>query len=193
MVRYYFFCWFRFDCITDEVVNKVGVCLPGPNLAALDFEKTNSEGSVIHKILLLVDFYHHSHCIADGLFAVRIPALSIFLVLTSDLTAGFIGGLFWGFFFFFFFFLKTYSFVNASHSAEEVWRTNWTWQAFWQIIFFITLVAVSWLWRPRRNNVRYGYSELGIYDDDDTEVSIPTLATCTCKLNLSQSSEAKHL
>mmetsp|Transcript_8193 Transcript_8193/g.10948 ORF Transcript_8193/g.10948 Transcript_8193/m.10948 type:complete len:125 (+) Transcript_8193:1291-1665(+) len=51
-------------------------------------------------------------------------------------------------------------------SEEEKWETVWIWPAFWNIIYFVLLVLVAYLWRPQENNTRYAYHKS---EDDDLE------------------------
>jgi hypothetical protein len=59
-------------------------------------------------------------------------------------------------------------FVLATNPIEKLWRSNWLWLAFWHFSFFIIVVIVAVLWRPTRNNTRYGYSEV-YYDEEEGE------------------------
>jgi hypothetical protein len=49
------------------------------------------------------------------------------------------------------------------------WRTWWMWSAFWSVLYWAILVAISFLFRPRSNNTRYGHAE--IYDTEDETAS----------------------
>lgn len=59
--------------------------------------------------------------------------------------------------------------ILATQQTEQIWRTNWLWDAFWHFSFFVILCIVAVLWRPTRNNTRYGYSEV-YYDDENDEL-----------------------
>jgi H+/Cl- antiporter ClcA len=70
-------------------------------------------------------------------------------------------------------------FVNITHDFESQWNTRWIWDAFWKFLFFLVLCIVALLWRPRKNNTRYGYSEVGADEEDDTILQLPSLAAGT--------------
>jgi len=57
-------------------------------------------------------------------------------------------------------------FVLATNPIEKLWRSNWLWLAFWHFSFFVIVVIVAVLWRPTKNNTRYGYSEV-YYDEEE--------------------------
>jgi len=49
------------------------------------------------------------------------------------------------------------------------WQKTWIFDAFREILYFVVISAISFLWRPRSNNMRYGYTEF--FTDD--EVNLP--------------------
>lgn len=61
--------------------------------------------------------------------------------------------------------------ILATHQTEQIWRSNWLWLAFWHFSFFTLVCIFAVLWRPTKNNTRYGYSE--VYYDDDNEGEAP--------------------
>jgi len=44
-------------------------------------------------------------------------------------------------------------------TGNNVWKYRWMFDAIWELLYFCVLTAVAVLWRPRANNVRYGYGE----------------------------------
>jgi len=62
-----------------------------------------------------------------------------------------------------------YDHYNADDGAEPDWENAWLQDGYWNMLFFIILIAVKWLWRPTVNNQRYAYSALEGGDDDDEE------------------------
>lgn len=68
-------------------------------------------------------------------------------------------------------------FLNFTHSQDEnvQWYSRWIWDAFWEFLFFLVLCIVAFLWRPRKNNTRYGMSEAGVDDEEDTILQLSTL------------------
>lgn len=61
--------------------------------------------------------------------------------------------------------------ILATHQTEQIWRSNWLWLAFWHFSFFVIVCIFAVLWRPTKNNTRYGYSE--VYYDDENEGEAP--------------------
>lgn len=60
--------------------------------------------------------------------------------------------------------------VSVSGGNDRLnWRTRWLWNAFWSVLYWAILVSISFLFRPRSNNMRYGHAE--IYDTDDETAS----------------------
>lgn len=62
-------------------------------------------------------------------------------------------------------------------ATDDQWTMRWIWAAFWGFLFFLVLAVVAFLWRPRKNNTRYGYSDTGMDDEDDTILQLPSLAS----------------
>lgn len=56
---------------------------------------------------------------------------------------------------------------NLTRYQENTWKNQWVVIAAWNLIFFSLLAYFSFLWRPTKNNTRYGYAE--VYADDDDE------------------------
>jgi len=57
------------------------------------------------------------------------------------------------------------------------WQKTWILDSFWDGLFFFMLTAVSFLWRPRFNNTRYGYAEFFTEDEgDDNQVPLETIS-----------------
>ncbi len=60
--------------------------------------------------------------------------------------------------------------VSVAGGNDRVnWRTWWLWSAFWSVLYWAILVTISFLFRPRSNNMRYGHAE--IYDTEDETAS----------------------
>jgi hypothetical protein len=64
-------------------------------------------------------------------------------------------------------------FVLATKSIEQIWRSNWLWLAFWHFSFFVIITIVAFLWRPTRNNTRYGYSEVYYDEEEGDDIGAP--------------------
>lgn len=44
--------------------------------------------------------------------------------------------------------------------------------SYWNLLFFVILMAVMWLWRPTINNQRYAYSALEGTDEDEEDFDV---------------------
>jgi len=66
--------------------------------------------------------------------------------------------------------MMVYRAYNRFFGNSLDWRHTWIYDAFREVLYFIVLAAVSFLWRPRSNNMRYGYSE---FFTDDDEINLP--------------------
>lgn len=44
---------------------------------------------------------------------------------------------------------------GLSHETEDEWENVWWHESFWQILFFVILLSIMYLWRPTMNNARY--------------------------------------
>jgi len=63
----------------------------------------------------------------------------------------------------FFQLLIGYSNWHSDTPSSNSWMTS----SFWSILYFLFLVTIGFLFRPRKNNSRYSYAE--VYNDDDDE------------------------
>ena len=64
---------------------------------------------------------------------------------------------------------SSYEVYITSSSAETFdlrWKTYWTLEAVWPVIFLAVLLTIMWLWAPSKNAIRYAYSEELALDDD---------------------------
>lgn len=61
-----------------------------------------------------------------------------------------------------------YQLISAlARYPEHSWTSQWFPNAFWHVLHFALLAFFSFLWRPTKNNTRYGYAE--VYADDEDE------------------------
>ena len=51
--------------------------------------------------------------------------------------------------------------------------------SYWNLLFFVILLAVMWLWRPTINNQRYAYSALEGTDEDEEDFDVCWHQTCS--------------
>lgn len=72
-------------------------------------------------------------------------------------------------------YLFIHTIVLSMNPIEQIWRSSWIWMAFRHFSFFVVICTVAVLWRPTKNNTRYGYSEV-YYDDDNDEAPGSQLA-----------------
>jgi len=63
--------------------------------------------------------------------------------------------------------LMVYRAIMKSLSSPVTWRHTWILDAYREVLYFIVIAAIGFLWRPRHNNMRYGYAEF--FEDDNTE------------------------
>merc|ERR1712137_979891 len=47
-----------------------------------------------------------------------------------------------------------------THEEDAMWSSWWTFQAFWQGLYFVLLVAMAIIWRPTENNMRFASESL---------------------------------
>lgn len=53
---------------------------------------------------------------------------------------------------------------------EDHWKSEWSVNAVWEVLYLAVLIAIAFLWMPSRNSQRYAYSmELATYDPDEHE------------------------
>jgi len=60
------------------------------------------------------------------------------------------------------------------------WQYNWILDTYGEVLYFIVIAAIAFLWRPRQNNMRYGYAEFFEEDDNpnptpDTDIELKTI------------------
>ncbi|KFK33330.1 hypothetical protein AALP_AA5G000200 [Arabis alpina] len=59
-------------------------------------------------------------------------------------------------------------YFKATDPFNERWQTAWTITAFWDVIAFVLLCIICYLWAPSQNSQRYAYS--GEVDEENEEV-----------------------
>ncbi|ESQ39945.1 hypothetical protein EUTSA_v10000865mg [Eutrema salsugineum] len=59
-------------------------------------------------------------------------------------------------------------YFKATDPFNERWQTAWTITAFWDVIAFVLLCIICYLWTPSQNSQRYAYS--GEVDEENEEV-----------------------
>lgn len=63
--------------------------------------------------------------------------------------------------------------------TKPSWKNKWLVDGVWDLLFFIVLLSIALLWRPRKNNTLYGAESLTRVDDDrvinthEDDVAIP--------------------
>ncbi|KAL6062126.1 Transmembrane protein 87A [Balamuthia mandrillaris] len=83
-------------------------------------------------------------------------------------------------FFLSFFMMLGEGFAVGLH-ADGWWKIWWMWDSYWQFLYWVTVAAVAWIWRPNPNNERFAYSELSVQetspDDDETAFEMENMQT----------------
>lgn len=73
-----------------------------------------------------------------------------------------------------------YQLITALVRYQEYsWRSQWIGFAFWHLLHFFLLVYFAFLWRPTKNNTRYGYAEMYSEDNGDENSDAVQLETVT--------------
>ena len=50
------------------------------------------------------------------------------------------------------------------------WASLWIFDAFWHLLYFFILLAISYMWSPNKNNLQYAYmDELGQAEEEEEE------------------------
>ena len=62
-----------------------------------------------------------------------------------------------------------------TQEEDTMWSSWWTFQAFWQVLYFVLLTALAAIWRPTENNMRYAYVE----SDDFELVRVDRRSLCS--------------
>jgi hypothetical protein len=63
-------------------------------------------------------------------------------------------------------------------TSVSSWKNRWLIDGTWDLLFFVVLTSICILWRPRKNNIRYGAESLSRGDDriinaNEDDVAIP--------------------
>ena len=96
---------------------------------------------------------------------------------------------------------SSYEVYITSSSAETFdlrWKTYWTLEAVWPVIFLAVLLTIMWLWAPSKNAIRYAYSEELALDDDyideeeDNEGEASEMASGGASLKMNSLSARVH-
>jgi len=66
--------------------------------------------------------------------------------------------------------LLLYNILSKFLVIEPPWQNKWIESVFWQLLFLMVTVTTAFLWRPRENNLRYGYAEFFTKEDEPSEV-----------------------
>jgi len=59
--------------------------------------------------------------------------------------------------------------VALGWERDDLWETNWVWNAYWHIQYFVILLVVAIIWLPTENNTRYACSDVSEIDEDGDE------------------------
>jgi len=75
---------------------------------------------------------------------------------------------------------------------KSPWQNNWIALSFWDALYLFVMTGTAFLFRPRENNLRYGYAEFFTEDDDDIddENEIPL---DTIKVNGTETKHRKNI
>ena len=58
--------------------------------------------------------------------------------------------------------------LNTGHGEDNNWKDHWTVDALWEMTYFMIFVAISIMWAPSKNSMRYAYHvELSQLENDD--------------------------
>lgn len=42
--------------------------------------------------------------------------------------------------------------MSASRDYDQQWATIWSYDAFWEVLYFVVLLAIMVIWRPSSDN-----------------------------------------
>ncbi|KAH0466132.1 hypothetical protein IEQ34_006235 [Dendrobium chrysotoxum] len=63
-------------------------------------------------------------------------------------------------------------YFNATDPLSELWQRAWIISAFWNVLSYILLGVICFLWAPSQNPTRYAYSEEMGDDFDEEGISL---------------------
>jgi len=63
--------------------------------------------------------------------------------------------------------LVLYSVLVKFEVIRAPWQNKWIEISFWHVLFLFVTISTAFLWRPRENNLRYGYAEFFTKEDED--------------------------
>ncbi|EFA84497.1 seven transmembrane domain protein [Heterostelium album PN500] len=59
------------------------------------------------------------------------------------------------------------SLIVLSRPRDKVWKSLWIWDAVWDMLYFLILCSIVWIWRPSEISHTLGYNEITDIDDED--------------------------
>ncbi|CAN6466828.1 unnamed protein product [Victoria cruziana] len=69
-------------------------------------------------------------------------------------------------------------YFKATDPFSERWQSAWIITAFWDVLAFVVLCVICYLWAPSQNSKRYAYSdEAGEEADDEETISLTKVVT----------------
>lgn len=71
-------------------------------------------------------------------------------------------------------------YFNAADPLSEHWQTGWMISAFWNVLSYLLLVVICFLWSPSPNQNKYAYSE--DTSDEFDEEAVPLTNTALMKM-----------
>jgi len=69
--------------------------------------------------------------------------------------------------------LILYTILAKFEVIRAPWQNRWIDNTFWHLLYLLVTVTTAVLWRPRQNNLRYGYAEFFEKEEDDLDKNIP--------------------
>lgn len=51
------------------------------------------------------------------------------------------------------------SVAAGTGALERDWSGQWVFDAYWEVLYFVVLAAIGYLWRPTENSLRYAYMQ----------------------------------
>jgi len=63
--------------------------------------------------------------------------------------------------------------IESGRYADEYFKWWWTWDAYWQFVYFACVFSVALIWRPSGNNKAYAYS-MQLPTDESGAASYPS-------------------
>jgi len=47
--------------------------------------------------------------------------------------------------------------IQATDDTDKQFRSSWLWDGYWQLVYCLCILFVSWVWRPNDDNKRFAY------------------------------------